>query len=699
VPERRSVAIVVVCLLLAPSVSAEPPDVSPEPTEALLRQHVRFLASDELAGRETGSPAIARTEEYVAAFFGSVGLRPLPGRSDFFVPFTLYRRGYDLERTYLVLRSEEDERLFRAGNDFKPFDFSAEGAVEAEVVFAGYGITAPEHDYDDYAGLDVTGKIVLVLRHEPGETDPQSSFDGASNSAHALFATKAKNAEAHGAAGMLLVTDPLNHDPGDDLRLGGALRLDEPTGDREGDDGGLLALHVSRGIARALVAPGGKSLSELQLALDGGSSPASLAVAEVTARIGVQRLSAAEAVPARNVAGYLEGGDPALRDEWIVVGAHHDHIGAFDGEGDSVFNGADDNASGTAGLLALARFFGQRQSRPRRSLVFVTFSAEEKGMLGSRALVDRELIPVERVVFMLNLDMIGRNGEEPVQVFGDGLARGLREIIEAANAPVGLDLTYAGTSYAGNSDHDAFYRAEVPFTFFFTGEHADYHRLGDHADKLDYERMLSIVTLSEGVIDALAGADRLPRFIHRISWLGMQVEVIGDASGEAAVVTGVDEGSKAAEAGLREGDVLLAFDDRSLDAPSDVGGGFRAVGPGETTRLRLRRGDEEREIAVERARRGFMGVLTGSLDSDRRKANGLPDGVGLVLVQVVPDGPSDRAGLRQGDIVHQIDGRPVGRASLGSCLAQIGAGETVEMAVILGKERLRLPVKLGERPR
>jgi hypothetical protein len=403
-------------------------------------------------------------------------------------------------------------------------------------------------------------------------------------------------------------------------------------------------------------------------------------------------------VQARNVVAYLEGSDPDLKDELVVIGGHHDHIGGFDGKGDTVFNGADDNASGTSGVLELAHAFASLPERPARSLVFATFSAEEKGLLGSRALVKGDALPIEDTVFMLNLDMIGRNSDERLMIYGDGFARDLRARVERANDGIALDLEFAGTGYAGNSDHDPFYREDVPFLFFFTGEHEDYHQLGDHHDKLNYGRMQSILRVAFRLLGDIAGADATPGFIHHIRWLGMQVEVLDRDGAPAAVITGIDEGSRASEAGFRTGDRLTGFDDDALPDPSRIGRAFAGIDPGTKTRMKLLRGGESLSLAVERARTGYMGVMTGGVDEDRRLALGLAAAEGVLLRQVVADGPSDKAGLEAGDILIRIAGRTVGRENLRSLLSQIGAGEKVDVTVVRDGERTEIVLALGERP-
>jgi len=664
-----------------------------------LRSHIEYLASDALEGRDTGAPGIKKAETYVAGAFREYGLKPLPGEKNYFVDFTLYRQGYDGAGTRMSIDAGRRGLRAKAGVDFRPFSFSDAGEIEAEVVFAGYGVTAPDLEYDDYAGLDVEGKIVFVLRHEPNERDPESPFNGTETTDHATFTTKARTASDHGAIGMVLVTDPLNHEPGDDLRLGGRLRLERPAEqDEEGGVDPFLAVQISRELADRMLQGSGKTLGDLQTAVDGEVLPAELALPSITASLGVRPSARAETVAARNVVGFLEGSDPVLKKERIVIGGHHDHLGAFSGSGDTVFNGADDNASGVSGVLELARAFAALPSRPPRSLVFVTFSAEEKGLLGSKALVEEVSLALDDVVFMLNLDMIGRNGSERVRVFGDGYARGLRETVELANDQKNLVIDFAATSYAGNSDHDPFYRNDIPFLFFFTGTHEDYHQLSDHADKIDFEQMRRILQTAFGLVDRIARAEQPPGFIHHVSWLGMQVEVLAEDGPPAAVVTGVDLGSRASENGFATGDRLIAFDGEPLGDPARIGEILRGIEPGSTTSMGVRRGTEEMVLEVRRARTGYMGVLTAGVDEDRRRSAGLGPGDGVLLRQVVDDGPSDKAGLRAGDVVLTIAGRPVGRDSLRSVLSQIGAGEKVELTIVRDDERLTLPLVLGQRP-
>ncbi|MBN1685883.1 MAG: M28 family peptidase, partial [Spirochaetales bacterium] len=480
------------------------PGCAPAPREEItafeLSSHVQYLASDALQGRYTGTPGIGDAERYIADVFAGLGLSPLPGEEDFFLEFDLKSTSYDPEETVLLL----DGTGYALGEDFRPFPFSADGIVESEVVFAGYGITAPEYRYDDYAGLDVRGKIVLIMRHEPDETGTTGIFEGARQTRHAYFREKAENAAKHGALGMLLYTDPLNHPKGEDLRVSPVYAFTNASGSLRVGSGspvadGFVAFHVSRPAVQSLLP--GVDLEELQKAVDAGQAiPVIREIADlaVTARMVQSTDNTGNTVQARNIAAFLPGRDHA-KTEWIVVGAHHDHIGSFTGDGDTIYNGADDNASGVAGLLELAEQFAAYPAD--RPMAFMTFSAEEIGLFGSYALDRYDLIDFENIGFMLNLDMIGRNPDIPVEIYGDGLAEGLTDLVLEANEKHMLEIDLQGQKYVPFSDIAVFHDNRVPFLMFFTGEHPDYHGTGDHWEKLDYERMEKLIRLSYDILD------------------------------------------------------------------------------------------------------------------------------------------------------------------------------------------------------
>ena len=301
-------------LALALGLVAAPTALLADELTSRLRAHVEYLASDELRGREPGTLGIQLAEQHVADVFSELGLLPVPGFHDYFLGFDLKRDSFDPDCTQVIL-NVGGARIDLAPNvDFRPFDFSGSGRVDTEIVFAGYGITAPEHGWDDYDGISVKGKVALVFRHEPREDDPSSPFDGAESSEHATFTAKAENARAHGAVGILIVTDPIHHDAADDLRWGGAMRLPPVEGsaapngiaptDRDAEPQ-ILAVQISKSIAQRLVHAAGRDLGELQLATDVGIPPAAVGKALAHIEFAVGHLPEPETICCTNVAAYL----------------------------------------------------------------------------------------------------------------------------------------------------------------------------------------------------------------------------------------------------------------------------------------------------------------------------------------------------------------------------------------------------------
>ncbi|MBI4565373.1 MAG: M20/M25/M40 family metallo-hydrolase [Planctomycetes bacterium] len=328
----------------------------------------------------------------------------------------------------------------------------------------------------------------------------------------------------------------------------------------------------------------------------------------------------------RNCLGFLEGTDPVLKKEILVVGAHHDHVGTADQRhwgrlgrekgDDSIWNGADDNASGTSTVLGLIRAFGEGGLRTKRSILFMTFSGEEGGLLGSRWYVNHPSFPLSRHVFMLNLDMVGRNPDRPVEIHGVGSAEGgaIRRAAEAAvrKADLKADIKDGVEITGGDSDHSSFRDKGIPFTFFFTGFHADYHRVTDHADRLAYDHMVKIGKASAHLLLELGQAEarptyRQPRFDgidppKAGRRLGIQASVptdeeyesLGLAASEGALkVDLVASGSVAEQAGLEAGDYVVALDGRRLkrSAPrEDLIRALEMVKPDRETEIEIIRG-------------------------------------------------------------------------------------------------------------
>lgn len=470
-------------------------------------EHIRFLASPELKGRGTGTPELERAADYLAAQFRGFGLEPGDGNS-YFQPFPVTAHAKLGLNNRLVWRNGRRHTL-KFNSDFRPLNFSASGEVSGKVVFAGYGITAPEYRYDDYAGIDVRGKIVLVLRHEPQEFDEKSVFGGRIYTNHAQFESKALNAKGHGARAVIFVNDLVNHTAErDDLeQFDGLLGPASP---------GIPFIQLKVEIAEAWLAQTGKKLADLMNAIDKDLRPQSFALPDslqIDLEVDIER----ETRTVRNVLAYL----PGQTAEYLIIGAHYDHIGlgeqysmASSQAGKTPHLGADDNASGTAGVLELARWFS-KQPRAKRGILFVNFSAEEIGLLGSSYFANNPPRPLENAVAMINLDMIGRPREGKVYVGGVSTGTTFRSIVEGMNgngaARLNIDTTTAD-GY-GSSDHFSFTPKQIPVLFFFSGMHSDYHRPSDTWDKIDAPAAVELLDYAGRVAEQLLSAPERPKFI------------------------------------------------------------------------------------------------------------------------------------------------------------------------------------------
>ncbi len=460
------------------------------------RTHVAFLAADELRGRDSGTEYLRIAAQYIATRFEGYGLQAPNG--SWFQDFAL--EGTDADPASQV--------SFGMGNGTMSFGYGEAlallpgcGNADTEalpVVFAGYGVTAPEEGYDDYEGLDVEGKIVLILRYTP-ELD--GAFAGRAGRRHATFDRKISNAIEHGAAGVILVTGARN-EGGDNFVGGGGGGRGFYEGPRE-REAGFPAVHLSRSAARSLASAHGFDLFAHEDKISAEGAPCSQAIEGLTAALRCGIVD--KPLRTRNVVGFLPGTD--LADEIIVVGGHYDHVGDYgDGE-DTIHNGADDNASGTACMLEIAEALAARGPL-RRSVLFIAFAAEEMGLWGSRWYVREPLYPLAKTVAMINLDMVGRNATDEIDVYGAALSPFMRTLVENEN--VENFRMSMPTELSGGSDHMPFAQNDIPFVFFFSGFHDDYHGVGDHVEKINAEKIARVGRLATRVVTRLGTLDNAP---------------------------------------------------------------------------------------------------------------------------------------------------------------------------------------------
>lgn len=568
-----------------------------------MQKTVTYLASDELEGRKVGTPGIEKAASYIADSFSKLGLETVPGLDGYFQPFSMTTRVEpDAEKTSLVA----GEKQFKIGDDFMPLHDSADAEAEGGVAFVGYGISDREHHFDEYDGVDVKGKIALIMRYEPHDPNGKSRLGHEGEwSAAAGVAQKVHTAVEHGAVGVMLANPAQYH--GDEGLIQYVTRYQFQAT--------VPVVHVTLDVADALLAQGqAPDLKTLQEQIDHDLAPHSRVLKDVRVKMSVAAKKTEKQV--ENVAALLPGKGPTA-DEYVVVGAHYDHLG-HGGPGSlapwshDIHHGADDNASGTAAMLELADYFVHEGPQPR-SILFIAFTGEEEGLIGSNHFVNHCPVPLEKIVAMLNLDMVGRVQGGKLLIGGEGTAADFAKLVSDSDKGLPLTLSEFGKGGLGPSDHMSFALKKIPVLFFFSGVHSDYHRPTDTADKINYKGMDEVVELGERVVRAMTTMPREPYNSEYDSKLpsllagsshtshGASMGAIPDyAQGEDATggmrIGGVMPGSPADKAGLKEGDVVVEFNGKKIRNMYDYTAALGDAKPGQTVKVKVTRKDKPLEV-------------------------------------------------------------------------------------------------------
>jgi aminopeptidase YwaD len=587
-PARRKIfsALILAALTLALSVSAARSDA----------QHylndIKTLSAPAMEGRGDGTKGLTRAAHLIEERFKSLGLEPA-GASSYFQPFTLVT-GAELKGENHLQAGKTD---FKLNRDFVPFSFSASGTAAGQVVFAGYGASASEFGYDDYDGIDVKDKIVLLLRYEPPDFAVKSGNNGATQ--HAQLITKTINAKNHGARAVVLINGKLGDGEEDLLTRFGS--VSGPV------DSGIILVQVKNAVAEKWFQESGKSFAEIQSQINSSTKPASFVFPDslrLSLTVNVQTTQAT----VNNVLAYL----PGQTDEYVIVGAHYDHLGRgnFDSLAPAqigqIHPGADDNASGTAGVLELARRLAPLKGQLHRGILFMSFAGEELGLLGSAAWVEHPTKPLEKAVAMLNMDMIGRIKDDKVYISGVGTGSTLQSVLDKAMAESksSFKIEYSPGGYS-SSDHMSFVTKRVPVLFFFSGLHSDYHKPSDTWDKINPEGAVRLLDLVEDVSRDLASATDRPSFITVVENKpagtsgggGGYGPYFGSIPDFGQVENGVRfsdvrPGSPAAKAGFKAGDVLVQFGGKPIKNLYDFTDALRRSKVGDVVEVKVLRGQE-----------------------------------------------------------------------------------------------------------
>jgi aminopeptidase YwaD len=564
---------------------------------------IKYLSSDELEGRASGTRGNVLAANFIYDRFRSLGLEPAFDNTYFqefeFPSGTLLGSGNDLK----ILNASQ---TLQVGKDFTPLGFSSpsKSATPLQVVFAGYGVEASgKVSYNDYENLDVKGKAVLMMRNSPDGSNPHSDFYEFSDVRY-----KAIKARDKGAVLVLVFNGYLDgKEKSDDDKL-----IDFQQGSRSGD-AGIAIISITRSVAERITGKSEKELTDLQRKINETRKPASvLALRQVTFATDVVR----EKAITRNVIGILRGSDERLKNEFIVIGGHYDHLG-YGGPGSgslapdqkAIHHGADDNASGTAGVMELARVLSQNRSALKRSIVFVCFSGEEIGLLGSAYYVKNPpaSVPLSQTVAMLNMDMIGHMKDSSLAVQGMGTAAEWKSFVPQDNTG-NLKLKFSDDGY-GPSDHSSFYSKDLSVLFFFTGNHAGYHKPTDTWDKINADGEAMVLAFVKNIALDLASQAARPTFTKaktdtqaRTTKTGFRVSLgsIPDYSSdvEGVRLDGVREGSTAEKAGLKAGDIIIQFGDKPVKNIYDYTYALQDCNVGDERIIKVRRGNEIVEIKV-----------------------------------------------------------------------------------------------------
>jgi aminopeptidase YwaD len=656
-------------LIAALSLAVVGQQSSPQLTPSVdrLRAHVEYLASDKLEGRRTGTPGANSAAEYIAREFARYGLRrsigyDTPGMSRMeadspnrYLQKFAYVAGVELgkgnELSFRLVGKPASNAapaqanvslIQRVGEDWLPLGLSAPGRIEnTPAVLVGYGLTVSELKYDDYAGANASGKVAIAFSGTPDGNNPHGQF-----SRYEDIRWKAIAARNAGAKALIVIAAETNFK--DD-------RLSRFSYDNSAGDAGLPVVAISRQAGAQLLSANSSLLADVEKRLRSRQPQTDTTETQLLPQQNVLITLSTDIVrrevAAYNVIGILDGSDPTLKNEVIVIGAHYDHLG-HGGEGSlapregEIHHGADDNASGVAGVLELARLFTAADSKPRRTIVFMAFSGEEEGLLGSNYYVNHPIVPLANTVAMINMDMIGRMKDNKLIVGGVGTAKEWRSMLEAQNVAQSMTVTAsAGTasrshSYPivvaangrpivtsepakqfqlalnedgfGPSDHSSFYAKQVPVLFFWTGTHDDYHKPSDTADKINYTDEARILSLVSRIVLELDAGEKRPVYsVARSATTGRSTGFrvyLGTIpnyadSNDGLLLDGVRDDSPAATAGIKAGDKIVKLAGRDIRNVYDYTYALGEMKAGQQYEVELLRAGERIKVTITPAAR------------------------------------------------------------------------------------------------
>jgi hypothetical protein len=589
-------AIVLIGLVSNATWADNPDNTDKSSSERALKQvtnDIKYLSSDEMGGRQPGTPGIDMALKFIVEEYEKINLeKPCDGT---------YLQDMEVGNEFVVNEDEAELALIgpqdkeiklKLGEEFRQLVAADAYDLLGNLVFVGYGIKAEDQNYDEISPVDLEGKVVIVLRREPQQNDENSVFDGKEASSHSYIRTKVRKLRAAKAAAILFVNDASEEAQGDPLVESSEFgtttnRIPCAQIKRKAIDQILAEAPLVTGAGVKL-----STLAQAEKAIDEKLEPLSQTLEGWSARM--KGSFTKKGVKTSNIVGVIEGEGPHA-DETIIIGGHYDHLGlgAYGSRAPGrkeIHNGADDNATGTAAVMELARRFAQRDKKPARRLVFICFSAEEMGLLGAQYYVEHPVFPLEKTVAMVNFDMIGwyRESGDGLTVFNWNSCPDFGPILDKANEGLNVKLNKPGRGFAG-SDHLPFFQKQIPVMFMHTGLTDTYHTPEDDFETIDCAGALKVIDYTEHVIDGIANLDKTPVFG---SPEPMQLGVVLSDDEDVVKIESVADGSIAQRSGLQAGDIIVAMDDEALTSRRQVTRNIRRD-EGKTVKFKIKRDDAE----------------------------------------------------------------------------------------------------------
>jgi len=570
---------------------------------------IKYLASEELEGRAPGTAGLQMAADYMRDAFKEAGLSSGVAEGSFYQPFEIsLETRLRKSQAVLVLHGPNGTtKKLKLGKDYQALAVGGSGKVKAEVVFAGYGISAPELKYDDFKDADVAGKVLLVIRREPQQGNEKSAFDGKKTTPYSYISKKVAQATEQKAAAVLFVNDPFNTKEKKDTLV--------PADGFGSSGGGLPFAHVTQSVVKELLNTTPikvdddtelNSVEAIEKQIDEHYQPLTQPLSGWSAEIDFEFEE--NKADVANVIGVIEGEGP-LANETVLIGAHYDHLGfgpfgSRKPNSKALHPGADDNATGTAAVVELARRFAGREKKPARRMVFMGFTAEERGLFGSNHYVNNPVFPLEDSVAMINFDMIGRLRNNKLIINGARSGNEFSTLLDRANKNEAFQLDKGGTMMGG--DHYGFYQKGIPAVHFFTGLTDDYHTPDDTFERINVAGVVKTIDFCEQFLDAVVELPTRAEYVKvtparrggggSMAYLGVTPDYSSSENG--LKVTGVNDDSPAAEGGLQAGDIITRIGKIPVTDIQGLADGLRINKPGVTVEIDVMRGETKKTLKV-----------------------------------------------------------------------------------------------------